>query len=91
MVEKRLHKRLDCAEKCFLFHDHSKYSGAIMNISITGALVDLPGLTFGTLKPGDTCTLILSNDPDDYYCSYKGRITRIIPRGVGLEILEHDF
>jgi len=91
MAEKREHKRVDCAEKCLLYHEESKYCGAIMNISISGALVQLPGFTAGTLIPGDTCSFILSNDPATCFCRYKGRVARVNPGGVGLEILEHEF
>lgn len=91
MAEQRNHKRLMCAEKCLLYLDHSKYNGAIMNISISGALVNVPGFIPGAIMPGDTCSFILSDDPETSFCKYKGRITRVIPSGVGLEILEHEF
>lgn len=91
MAEKRDHQRINCAEKCLLYHDDSKYCGAIMNISISGALVQLPGLTPGVFMPGDTCSFILSNEPSTCFCRYKGRIARVNPTGIGLEILEHEF
>lgn len=62
-----------------------------MNISIAGALVKLNGSTPGTITPGDTCSLILSNDPSTSFFRYKGRIARVNAAGVGLEILEHEF
>ncbi|MDD2367507.1 MAG: PilZ domain-containing protein [Desulfuromonadaceae bacterium] len=59
MAEKRDHQRVDCAEKCFLYHEESKCCGAIMNISISGALVmlDSPATS---IMPGNTCSFILS-------------------------------
>lgn len=62
-----------------------------MNISISGALVKLTDFTPGVITPGDTCSFILSSDPETSFCRYKGRITRVNSAGVGLEILEHEF
>jgi len=91
MAEKRHNQRINCAEKCLLYYADSKYSGAIMNISISGALVKLPGLNPDIIMPGDTCSFILSNDEDTSFYRYSGRITRANPAGVGLVILEHEF
>lgn len=91
MDEKRQHQRINCAEKCLLFYADSRYSGAIMNISISGVLVKLHDFTPVAAMKGDTCSLILSNDPATSFCRYKGRITRINSTGMGLEILEHEF
>jgi PilZ domain len=91
MAEKRHHQRITCAEKCLLYYADSRYSGAVMNISISGALVTLYDFTPGTIVPGDTCSLLLSNDPETSFSRYKSRITRVNHAGVGLEILEHEF
>ncbi len=61
-----------------------------MNISISGALVHFSAPP-GGIMPGDTCSLILSTDPAAFSCRYKGRIARVNPVGVGVEILEHEF
>jgi hypothetical protein len=68
-----------------------QYNGAIMNISISGALVLLNGSTPGALKPGDSCSFILRNDPDTYFYRYKGRVARVNTSEVGLEIIGHEF
>lgn len=91
MAEKRQHQRIDCAEKCFLYHEDAGYSGAIMNVSISGVLVRLYGTTAGEIKPGDGCSLMLSNFPTTSCYRYRGRITRVNSEEVGLEILEHEF
>jgi len=91
MAEKRQYQRIKCAEKCLLFYADSRYSGAIMNISISGVLVKLHDFTPANVKAGDTCSLILSNEPATSFCRYKGRVTRINSAGLGLEILEHEF
>ncbi|MBW4056890.1 MAG: PilZ domain-containing protein [Proteobacteria bacterium] len=91
MAEKRQHQRINCVEKCLLYHADSRYCGAITNISISGALIKLSDFTPGVITPGDTCSFILSNEPETYFCSYKGRITRVNATGVGLVILEHEF
>ena len=91
MFEKRDHHRINCAEKCLLYHNESKYCGAIINISISGALIQLPGVKPDVIMPGETCSFILSNEPATCFCRYKGMITRVTTKGVGLEILEHDF
>ena len=91
MAEKRQHQRINCAEKCLLFYADSRYSGAIMNISISGVLVKLHDFTPADVKTGDTCSLILSNEPATSFCRYSGRVTRINSAGLGLEILTHEF
>jgi PilZ domain len=91
MAEKRQHKRINCAEKCLLYHDNTRYNCAIMNISISGALLKIPGFTPGAINPGDTCSFILSNNPTTSFYRYKGRIARVNPAELGLEILEHEF
>ena len=91
MTEKRHHQRITCAEKCLLYYADSRYSGAIMNISISGALVTLYDSIPGAIVPGDTCSLQLSNEPATSFFRYKSRVTRVNSTGVGLEILEHEF
>ena len=91
MIEKRRHQRIDCAEKCLLCIAESKYYGAVMNISISGALVNLPDFIPSGAKPGDSCSIILNNDPDTSIFRHTGRIARINSSGIGLEILEHRF
>lgn len=91
MIEKRDHQRINCAEKCILYHDDSRYNGAIMNISITGALISLYGSVYDAIKRGDTCSLILCGDTATSFFRYKSRVARINPAGVGVEILEHEF
>lgn len=91
MAEKRQHQRINCAEKCLLYYADSRYSGAIMNISISGALVKLHDFTHVAVTKGDICSLVLSNAPETSFCRYKGRIARINSTGVGLEIIEHEF
>jgi hypothetical protein len=89
MVEKRQHQRIDCTQKCLLYHDNSGYDGAIMNLSISGILVKLYGDTTSAIKPGDTCSLILCNAAATSFYRYKGRIIRVNSGEVGLELLDH--
>ena len=91
MAEKRRHQRIGCAEKCFLYHSGSKYSGAVMNISISGVLVKLQNFKPIDILPGEECSLILSNEPEDSFCRYSGRIARVNSSGLGLELIEHEF
>ena len=91
MAEKREHQRINCAEKCLFYHDDSKYGGAVMNISISGALLSLLGSDYGAITPGDTCSLILYDDPTTSFFRYKSRVARVNEAGVGVEILELDF
>jgi hypothetical protein len=91
MAEKRQHMRIDCMEKCLLFHGNTKYITAITNISISGVLVNLPRSASFSVLPGDTCGLELSSHPEASFCSYKGRITHSTFLAAGIEILEHDF
>jgi aminopeptidase-like protein len=91
MAEKRQHQRIDCIEKCLLYHADARYCGEIINISISGALVNLHGFIPEYILAGDTCSFILGNDLSTSFYRYKGRITRVNPSGVGLEIVEHEF
>jgi len=87
MAEKRDYQRIDCAEKCFLYHEGSKYCGVIMNISISGALVSLGESTHAIIMPGDTCSMMLGDEPAKSFCRYKSQVIRVNPSGVGLKIL----
>lgn len=91
MAEKRQHQRIDCIEKCLLYHADSRYCGEIVNISISGALVHLHGFVPDYFMPGDACSFILGTDLSTSFYKYKGRVTRVSPAGVGLEILDHAF
>lgn len=91
MAENRMHQRINCAEKCLFYYADAKFSGAIMNISISGALIKLNGCAPGTISPGDTCNLLLTNAQETSFCTYRGRIARVHPAGIGVEILEHEF
>lgn len=91
MTEQRQHQRISCAEKCLLYYKDFKFSGAVTNISISGALVSLYGSVYDAFIPGETCSLLLCNDPTTSFIRYKSRITRADRTGVGLKILEHEF
>lgn len=92
MDEKRVHQRIRCAEKCFMYHGGTSYSGAITNISISGALVTLDdGSPFDSIMPGDTCSLILSNVPATSFYRCRSRIIHINRCEVGLEIIEQEL
>lgn len=88
MNDKRQHHRINCDSKCVLFHARTKYSGIILNISLSGAALKLYGIQPGTIRTGDSCNLILSTNPEVSFCKYKGRITRISSLGIGMEFLE---
>jgi len=91
MAEKRQNRRIECAEKCLLYYADSKYNGAVMNISISGALVTLHDTTPINIAPGDTCSVLLSSDPTTSFLRYRSRVIRVDHAGVGLKILEHEF
>lgn len=91
MAEKRVIHRINCAIKCFLYHDGSKHPGAIMNISISGALITLNDPGRCNIRPKDICSFILSNEPSTSFCRYKSQVVRVAPPDIGLKILEHNF
>lgn len=91
MAEKRDHQRIACDSKCLLYYANAMYSGAIMNISISGALVRLYGSSPKAISRGDTCSFSLSNNPATSFYRYKSRISRVDSSGLGLQILEHDL
>lgn len=88
MDDKRQHHRIICASKCLLYHARIKYSGVILNISLSGAGVKLYGMKTGVIKVGDPCNLILSANPEVSFCNYKVKITHISSLGMGLEFIE---
>jgi c-di-GMP-binding flagellar brake protein YcgR len=59
MIEKRSHGRIDCATKCILYHDGSKFRGVVENLSIAGALVIIRRNLSGIIHPGDVCCLLI--------------------------------
>lgn len=91
MDEKRVHQRISCAEKCVLYHGGASYSGAITNISISGAQLTLDDGASFDIMPGDTCSLILSNAPSTSFYRCRSRVIHINSRRVGLEIIEQEL
>ena len=73
MAEQRLHKRLDCEEKCILSLRGLHYFATVKNISLGGALV-----RFNTSQPGlyigDNCSISMNRGSLSEYPSEVVRV-----------------
>jgi hypothetical protein len=63
----------------------------MMNISLSGALVQTEDFPHSDVCPGDTCSLLLSTDPTANFTEYTSRITRIGTATVALYFMSIDF
>jgi len=63
----------------------------MMNISLSGALVQAEDFPHAAVRPGDTCSLLLSTDPTANFTEYTSKITRIGTATVALYFLSMDF
>ena len=87
MIEKRRHKRIDCATKCFLYHDGSKFRGMVENLSISGALVRIHRNLSGIINPGDTCSLLICHIPSLSYSRHASQVKYLHSTVVGIQFL----
>jgi len=87
MIEKRSHIRINCATKCILYHDGSKFRGVVENLSITGALVRIRRNLPGSIHPGDACSLLICHLPALSYSRHASQIKHLDSTTVGLQFL----
>jgi hypothetical protein len=57
------------------------------NISITGVIASVPGLSADDIQVGDTCGISFSTNPDTNPGMYSSRVTRIDSSGIALNFL----
>jgi len=87
MIEKRSHRRIDCAMKCFLYHEGSKFRGVVENLSISGAFVKIWRNLSGIIHPGDACNLLICNLAALSYSRHASQAKHIDATAIGIEFL----
>jgi PilZ domain len=80
--------RLVCETKCILNFDGFEIQGVIENISLSGALIKLNDKPPDSIRPGDTCDMVFSDNPDLYPIKYTSKIVRLDSEILGIEFLE---
>jgi hypothetical protein len=80
--------RIVCVAKCILNFDGVDFQGVIENISLSGALIKLNDNMPDSIRPGDTCDMIFSSNPDVYPVKYTSTLVRLDSPLVGIEFLE---
>ena len=90
MNELRRVQRVSCVSKCMLFHNGSKYSGVLEDISLCGALVTMTNSLPYVVRIGDTCSLLFCDDQQ--YCpgEYTSTVVRISTPKVGLQFMKPE-
>jgi len=57
------------------------------NISITGLIASIPGLSPDTIQPGDACGLSFSSDPKVKAEIYSSKVSRVDSSQIALNFL----
>jgi hypothetical protein len=80
--------RIVCEAKCILTFDGMDFQGVIVNLSLSGALIQMDDQIPDTIHPDDMCDLIFSANPDLYPLKYTCRVSRVDAGMIGLQFLE---
>jgi hypothetical protein len=87
MIEKRSHGRIDCATKCIVYHDGSKFRGMVGNLSISGALVRIRRNLSGIIHPGDVCSLLICHPLALSYSRHTCQVKYLDSTTIGIQFL----
>jgi hypothetical protein len=87
MIENRRHRRIDCATKCILYHNGSKFRGVVENLSISGALVRIRSNLSGIIQPGDACSLLICHLPALSYSRHSSQVKHLDSTAIGIQFL----
>jgi len=82
---RRGNSRVTCISKCFLYHNGSRYSGVLENISISGALVSAGDSLPYVVQVGDSCDLVYCVDGVISPGEYPGTVVRLYSPKIGLQ------
>jgi hypothetical protein len=82
---RRYNNRITCISKCFLYHNGSKYSGVLENISISGALVSAGDSLPYVVQVGDSCNLVYCDNGVISPGEYPGTVVRLSSPKIGLQ------
>ena len=80
-------ERFDVEQNLVIHHRDGKYPSKMKNISITGVMASVPGLSADNIHVGDTCGVSFCTDLDMNPGVYSSRVTRIDPSGIALHFL----
>ena len=88
MDDLRRYHRITCDAKCILYHAHSKFSGMILNISLSGVAVRIHDSQADPMKVGEPCSLILCSNPSICTYRYPVQIARVGTQVIGLQFVD---
>ncbi len=90
MDDLRQYHRITCDAKCVLYHAHSKLSGVILNISLSGVAIRLYDRQTDPMQIGEACSLILCNNPAICTYRYPVQVARIGSNVIGLQFVDAE-
>jgi hypothetical protein len=77
--------RLECGDKCVLRHKGKTAECILVDISVSGVLVNCDDEFAKSLQPGDACRLYLCGDPDVCPSAIECKVTRRDNSRIGLQ------
>jgi hypothetical protein len=84
---KRNGTRFDVEQNIIIHHKGIKYPSKMKNISITGVIASIPGLSPDIIQAGDTCGLSFSSDPTVKAEIYSSKVSRVDSSHIALNFL----
>ena len=80
--------RIVCEARCLLNFDGVDFQGVIVNLSLSGALIQMDDAIPDTIGPDDLCNLVFCANQDQYPLKYTCRVIRVDAGMIGLQFLE---
>jgi hypothetical protein len=77
--------RLECGDKCVLRHNGKSAECMLVDISVSGVLVSCDDEFVESLQLGDTCSIFLCSDPNEYPSEVACKVTRRDASRIGLQ------
>lgn len=88
MSNKAQSTRIACEAKCILYFDGFDFQGVIINLSLSGALIELNEKIPDHVRPDNMCNLMICTNPDLYPIKYTCKVIRVDSEMIGLQFLE---
>ena len=80
--------RIVCEARCILNCNGFDFEGVIVNLSLTGALIELNDKSPDNIHPDSVCDLMFCTNPDLYPIKYTCKVIRVDSKMIGLQFLE---
>jgi c-di-GMP-binding flagellar brake protein YcgR len=80
--------RIVCEARCILNFDGFDFEGVIVNLSLSGALIELNDMIPDDIHPDSVCDLMFRTNPDLYPIKYTCKVIRVDSKMIGLQFLE---